>query len=332
MIRVGIIGCGNIARTHARAYEQIANAQVVATADIRPEAAEAMAARFGARAYAHMDGLLADRAVDMADICLPTYVHEEATLAAARAGKHVLCEKPLTLSLASADRMVAAVREAGVTAMVAQVIRFWPHYLAIKRMLDTGALGAPLSVYAARLGRLPAWGTWFHDPQLSGGALLDLHVHDLDWLYYLFGRPTSVYALGVQSANGAWDHVSTALDFGSVRAVVEASFRMPDSFPFTMYFRLLGERGMAEYQFGGGQSDPAGKARLHRLVHYPHGQPAHEPACKEEDPYLAEIRYFVDCLDECRAPAVASLDEARDVLAIALAAKRSLESGEATKL
>jgi predicted dehydrogenase len=132
--------------------------------------------------------------------------------------------------------------------------------------------------------------------------------------------------VGVQAQSGAWNELATALDFGDRKAVVEASLMMPDSYPFTMIFRLLGDEGHAEYQYGGGQSDPQAAARLHRLVLYRNGEQPRIPPCDEIDPYLAEIRYFVDCLDKGQTPAIATLAEARTVLGIALAARQSLET------
>jgi predicted dehydrogenase len=328
MIGVGILGAGNIAGVHSRAYAQLANARVVAVDDVDHGKAGAMAAEHGARPYNDWASFFADPAVDMVDVCLPTYLHAGAVIAAAQAGKHILCEKPLALSLEQADLMIAAVEQAGVRAMVAQVIRFWPHYRAIKAMLERGDLGRPIMTNANRLGSLPAWASWYARPDLSGGAIMDLHIHDLDWLYYLFGKPKSVYAIGGMSANGAWNQVLTSLDYGHTRAAAEATHCLPQGCPFTMIFRLLGEEGYAEYRYGGAQLDPAGAARKHSLVLYRAGQPPQYPVCEDVDPYLAEIRYFVDCLESAHAPATATLPEARAVLAIALAVRRSLETGK----
>ena len=95
-----------------------------------------------------------------------------------------------------------------------------------------------------------------------------------------------------------------------------------------MIFRLLGDNGYAEYRYGGAQLDPAGNAQKHALVLYQAGQPPQYPACEDIDPYLAEISYFVDCLDAGQPPAMCTLAEARAVLAIALAVRRSLETGQ----
>lgn len=328
MITVGILGAGNIARTHVRGYGQLPNTRVVAVCDIIAERAETMAAPLSARPYSDWTAFLAHAGLDMVDVCLPTYLHEQGVVAAAEAGKHVLVEKPVALSVAQADRMLAAVERAGVKAMVAQVIRFWSHYQIVKDLLDSGALGTPVTAKLARLGTLPAWGSWFADPALSGGALLDLHIHDLDWVYYVFGAPRSVYAVGMQSASGAWDDLTTSLDYGGHKAVIEASLLMPAGFPFTMLMRMLGSRAYAEYRYGGGQVDPQGAARLHSLtICEGDGKPPRDIPCPADDPYLAEIRYFVDCLERGVAPANATLRDARAVLAIAHAARRSLETG-----
>jgi predicted dehydrogenase len=215
--------------------------------------------------------------------------------------------------------------------MIAQVIRFWPHYLAIKKLLDNGELGAPVMAQAARLGSLPAWSSWYADPALSGGALLDLHIHDLDWLYYLFGMPKTVYAIGRQSENGSWNQILSSLNFGACQAAAEASLLMPKGFPFTMIFRLLGDKGYAEYQTGGIQANPHTAERTH-LLSVCTNEKLEPLSCVADDPYEAEIRYFIDCLNEGRTPETATLAQARDVLRIAMAVRQSLESGQVVTL
>ena len=275
---------------------------------------------------------LEDAGVDMVDVCLPTYLHEQSVVATADAGKHVLCEKPVALTIAEVNRMIEAVDRAGVKSMVAQVIRFWPQYSAIKDLLDQGELGRPFMAHAARLGRVPALRSWYGDPTLSGGALLDLHIHDLDYLFHLFGKPKSVYALGLSAENGAWNQVLTSLDYGDKKATAEASFFMPDCFPFTMTLRLLGENGYVEYLCQGEQSDLSVPAK-NELVVYPCGKPArHLRDCPGKEAYLAEIEYFVNCLEQDRAPELATLSQARTVLEMAMAARTSLETGQVVVL
>ena len=333
-MRVGLFGAGGIGRVHAQAYAEIEGARLVAVADIDRAAADKLAAQHGAQAYYDCQHLLGNAEIDMVDVCLPTYCHEWAVLAAAGAQKHVLCEKPMALDLASAERMLAAVEGAGVRAMMAQVVRFTPQYVVIRDLLQRGELGRPLTAAATRLAGPPRWSSWFRDPQLSGGAVLDLHIHDLDFLFSLFGRPLRVYAVGQTSAYGAWDHVLTTLDFGQVKATAEASFLMPAGYPFTATFRLLGEEGCAQFPFGAQSAvDPQAAAMspddvaLYRLGEAPIPLPF-----VRRNPYLIEIEYFVRCLQRDEAPQVATFAEARTVLEIALAAKASLESGQAVTL
>jgi predicted dehydrogenase len=331
MVKIGLLGAGFIGATHAQAYAAVERARLVAVADVNRDAADRLAHACGAKAFYDADALLADKDVEVIDVCLPTFLHEHYVVAAAERGKHVLCEKPIALTLEQVDRMIGAVRRAGVIAMVAQVIRFWPQYVVIREMLERGELGRPLMATAARLASAPGWGDWFRDPQLSGGALLDLHIHDLDYICALFGRPRSVYAMGAASPTRAWDYVVTSLDFGEVKAVAEASFLMPQGFPFLMAFRLLGTEACVEFCLGGTtQVDKRGQAAT-KLVVYRSGEPPVHPPYPGEDAYLAETKYFVRCVIERRQPALATLAEARMVLEVALAAKQSLETGQVVR-
>jgi UDP-N-acetylglucosamine 3-dehydrogenase len=334
MIRVGILGAGGMGNCHARCFKRIAGTRVVAVADIRHDAADALAAEHEAIAYYTIDALLREAAVDMVVVCLPTYVHASAVVAAAEAGVHVLCEKPLTLTLADADRMLAAVQRAGVKAMVAQVVRFMPHYRLIQSLYDRGDLGRPLMAEAIRIAPPPTWMTWALDPDLGGGALYDMHIHDLDYLYWLFGLPQRVYAVGIQTPGGGWNHVNTSLDYGDFKAVAQASLLMPPGWPFTMSFRLMGDKGLAQYPLRSQEAldykSPANTAG--DLALYLDGRQTPCPPLDPKDPYVAEDEYFVDCLTKGVAPQLATLEQARQVLGVVLAVKGSLETGRVAEV
>jgi len=329
MARVGVLGAGFMGSTHAGIYKQLASAQLVAVADANRPLADELAGKHGVRAYYDIDSLLADPEIEAVDVCLPTFLHERCVLGAAKQGKHVLCEKPVALSIDQVDKMIDAVDKAGVISMVGQVIRFWPQYVAIHDLLRKGELGDPLMVTATRLSAPPAWGNWFKDPKLSGGAVLDLHIHDLDYVYWLLGMPKSVYAVGLQGEMGAWDYVQTSLTFDKARAVVEASFLMPKGFPFQMAVRVMGSKATAEYRFRVlGQVGERSQAETELRLYRP-DEPAQSLPSAEKDAYVAELEYFVQCLNERRQPRVATLRQARDTLRIALAARRSAETGQA---
>jgi predicted dehydrogenase len=334
MIQVGLLGAGGMGSCHAAAYKSISGARVVAVADGALERAQRVAAEHGARAYARMEDVFADPEVEMVDVCLPTYLHEQAVVGAAAAGKHVLTEKPVALNLEQVDRQIAAVERAGVKAMVAQVCRFMPHYARIKEYLDLGLLGRPISAVAYRLGGLPAWGSWFRDPSLSGGALLDLHIHDLDMLYYLFGKPRSVFATGVL-IDGAWNQVHSCLQYDGFVATAEASFLMPPHGPFLPGFRLMGEKGCAIHPYQGSQSlsqEGAALARGNDLAFFLGREQPERPALPGVDPVQAEIEYFIARVTRSEPVEIASLEQARTVLTIVDAVRQSLETGKAIHL
>jgi UDP-N-acetylglucosamine 3-dehydrogenase len=332
MLNIGLLGAGFIGATHAGAFANLAGVRLAAVADVNRAAADKLAGQYGARAAYTLEAVLDDADIDAVSICLPTFLHAGTVVVAAERGKHILCEKPLALSLADVDRMRAAVQRAGVKCMVAQVIRFWPEYIRIREALEAGQIGQPRLATGARLASPPSWGAWFSDPALSGGALFDLHIHDLDFAFSLFGKPQTVYAAGVRSATGGWDHVVTSLEYGDKKAVLEASYAFPPGFPFQMSFRLTGETGCVDFRFGGVTQVDQRAAAQSDLVLYRAGAAPEFLKPPAEDGYHAEINYFTRCLVENRDPAVATLAEAREVIGIALAAKQSLETGAVVSL
>jgi predicted dehydrogenase len=326
MLKFGLLGAGAMGQVHADVISRLEGAQLIAVSGGRLQTAGKLADTHGAQYYEKIKDLINDPKVEVVDICLPAFLHEQCVTLAAAAGKHIFCEKPLALSKVEANRMATAVQSAGVHSMVAQVVRFWPEYSVIKGLLDEGSLGQPLAAYAARLHE-PRPVDWLRDPVQGGGAVFDLHIHDLDFFYYLFGSPQSVYALGQQSETGSWDHLFTTLDFGQVKAVAEASYMMPPGHPFSTEFRLVCIEGAVLYRSGFG-----GRAETPELILYRTGQPPEYLDKPTTDGYLAELEYFVGMLNQGQAPAMATMNEACEVLDIAIAVQQSLVSGNTISL
>lgn len=326
MLKFGLLGAGFAGRVHAAALAQIDGVQLVAIADANAQAASELAKAHHARVYETIADLIEAPDIEVIAVCLPTFLHESCVLLAAAEGKHIICEKPLALSRAEANRMAEAVDSAGVHFMVAQVLRFWPEYSVIKNLLNDEALGQPLIAFASRLEE-PRKVDWIKDPTLSGGAALDLHIHDLDFLYSLFDLPQAVYAIGQQSKTGAWDHLFTSLDFGNVKGVAEASYMMPRRHPLSVEFRLVCTEGSVEYRSRSVGGDEIREQTLSELIMYRPNQPPEYLDKPDVNGYLAEIEYFVSALNQDSAPAIATMAEALDVLDIAMAVQESLTSG-----
>lgn len=324
-----MLGAGFIGKVHAQAYARIPRAKVVAIADLNVDKAKELAGELGAEVSADCDALIARQDVDVMDICLPTYLHAYYTNEAAKARKHVFCEKPMALTLTEADSMINACEEADVSLMIGHVLRFWPEYVAIKRVLDSGELGKPLAITAMRLGTAPiwSWDEWILDSERGGGALLDLHIHDIDYITWIWGRPRAVHARGIKSPSGTWDHVFTTLDYGVGRiAFSEGTFLVPPSFPFTMLLRVICEEGTVEFAFRAGVNIEARDGVENPVVIYRKDGTTIYPEVSQEDAYKAEIAYFVDCIYKGKKPETCTPQDARLALEITLAARESIEN------
>jgi UDP-N-acetylglucosamine 3-dehydrogenase len=328
VVNIGIFGAGFAGSQHARGYRNHPEAKVVMVVDVSAERAQKLAGEVGSEWSTGPDQIFQNPTINLVDICLPTPYHRDYAVRAFAAGKHVVIEKPLALTLADADEILAAANASGKFLMVGHVLRFWPEYLAVRQKLLSGELGRPLAASALRLSNLPQWAEWFRDPQKTGGAVLDLMIHDVDMLNWLFGRPEWVSAVGIKEANGGWNHVSAQIHYDSVQAAVEASFLMPRDFPFTAGIRIVCEGGVLEYQFrAGGASFEAGQADSYAQCHAP-GKPFQRLEVETADAFESEIAYFVKCVDKGVPPETVTPQAARLAVQTALAVRESLETGQ----
>ncbi|HOU13616.1 MAG TPA: Gfo/Idh/MocA family oxidoreductase [Anaerolineae bacterium] len=321
MLKIGILGMGGMGWHHARRYPHVPNAQITAIADVVPERLEAKEAvainlEDGAKAldlsqaarYPSAAQLIAEADVDVVDICLPTYLHAEYAIAALEAGIHVLCEKPMALSVADCDRMIAAARAADRRLMIAQCLRFWPEYLYLQKMIIEQPLGALLSLNMSRIGGRPRWSpdNWFLDPQRSGGALLDLHIHDVDYVNAVFGAPDRLYATGRAMAEpNSYDVIHACFGYdGGPQIHMHAGWSTAQV-PFQAGFDAWFERGFARYADW--------KLTVFDNLDEVAGHPADiEPG----DGYLNEIAYFLDCVETGAQPTRCLPESTRDSIAL----------------
>lgn len=324
-MKIGILGSGFMGATHARAYAKIPGVNVVAVSSRHLDKAAKLATEVGARATTDDRSIIEDPSIDIISNTLPTHLHPETTIAALRSGKHVLLEKPFALTAADCDGMIAAAKETGRTLMIAHVLRFWGEYTAMVEFVQAGKLGKPISAVGTRLSQLPGWADWFLDPTLSGGAVLDLCVHDFDALNWLFGTPKSVYARGKEYRPGLWNDVHALVDYGSVEGLVEGSEFMPQGYPFTAGLKVLCEGGVVEYLFraGGVSVEMGGGSSL--MVHEDGN--AYALPSPTGDAYESQAAYIVECVRKGVKPALGTPEQARLAVAAANAARRSLESG-----
>src|SRR5215472_10544816 len=207
-MRIAVIGLGFMGSMHIQALQKLAGVELIAvySSDSRKRSGDltGIQGNLGGpgqsfdfarvKQYSDITALLADPAIDAVDLCLPTHLHEGVTLDALHAGKHVLVEKPIALDGDSARRMIAAAQKAGRVLMAAQVLRFFPEYVALRDAIDR--YGPVRAASFSRRCAEPGWGGWLKDKARSGGGAFDLLIHDVDMCLSLFGRPRAVAANG----------------------------------------------------------------------------------------------------------------------------------------
>src|SRR5215204_2603607 len=188
-MRVGLVGAGFMGGVHLNAYAAIPEVEVVGVADARTEAAVAGAKMVGARPYASFEELVAAEDVELVDVCLPTAFHRDLALLAAGEGKHVILEKPIARTMEDAREILEAFSDDGPRLFVGHVVRFFPEYVRIKEKIDAGDLGTIGVVRTSRRSPfLLGWNDWYADWRVSGGVLLDLVIHDFDFLRWALGE------------------------------------------------------------------------------------------------------------------------------------------------
>ena len=336
MVRIGIIGIGMMGRTHYKAHSKLANAQVMAICDIDPKRAAGDLTGTGGNVLEggltqlpmnRIAGMLDYRElikradVDVVDICTPTPLHSEMVVAALDAGKHVISEKPLARTVAEGERMVEAAKRAKGFYMPAMCIRFWPQWAWLKEAVADGRYGKVRSASFRRL--TTPLKTWFADGKKSGGAILDLHVHDVDFVHYVFGKPKGVMSRGYRGFSGKIDHLASQYLYDDVPLVTaEGGWCLSEPFGFKMQYTVNFERATAEYEFPG---------REESLVVYHDGK-KEVISCVKEFGYDAELRYFVECVEKKRRPTVVTATDGVMALKIVEAEKKSIERGEVVKV
>ncbi len=324
MIRVGIFGAGFIAEAHAAAYASLPNVQLSVIADPRLKKAQSLAGRYSARAVSQLEELLTSD-VDVVSVCTPTSTHAGISTAAMRAGKHVLCEKPMARSLAEAETMIATARQTGVKFMVGHVTRYEVDHQRAKEILDRGDLGTLRMAFQSITGPFPEWssGGWFADAAQSGGPVVDLAIHSFDALLWFFGRRvTRVAAVGAKRKINLNSYAQVTLNFeGGGLGLVEVSWAHPRAQGLSVRTELMGTQGRLHWTY----DDITSMSVIREDT------PRRNFVMPGENSFGSEIAAFVSCV-ECDTPPPIAGEHGREALRVALAAYEALETGRAVVL
>jgi predicted dehydrogenase len=263
--------------------------------------------------------------VDLVDICVPTPDHVKLSLAALRAGKHVICEKPMARTAALCREIVEAAAAAKGCFMPAMCMRFWPGWAWLKQAIDSQTYGKVLAARFRRVSAPPGWSraNYFKGGE-SGGALLDLHIHDTDFVQFCFGRPKAVHSSGCSRFSGAIDHVVTSYQVeGGAVVTAEGSWLMTEGFPFGMSYTVNFERATADFDGGRG-------AEALRL--YEESKPVQVVPCDGSDGYVGELSHLVECIRKGTKPTMVTAHDGLSAVEICEAEERSVQTGQSVRL
>jgi len=331
MVNIGIVGIGFMGVTHFKAYEKVKGAKVTAIASRDPRKRKgdwrSIQGNFGGSGgvqdlskmacYESMDELLADPKVDLVDICLPTYLHTRASLEALKAGKHVILEKPIALDLGEADRVIAAAKKQKRHFMVAHVLRFFPEFRLIKDLMESGDYGR---VRAARFRRIISQPAWWDPKELqrTGGPAIDLHIHDADFVQFLFGMPQAVVATGFVGRGGTVEHIDTHYHFGgkSMSVTAEGGWLAQQGCPFEHGYDVYFEDATLKYNSSWGPPvllTKDGKTR--------------KPRVPKKDGFVGELQAAAAAVAGNKPSRVLGGQTARNSLALCLKEIQSAKTG-----
>ena len=247
MLKVGLIGCGFMGTMHAACYKNIEGVELVALSDIREECAKKRAEGTEATLYGDGMELINNADVDVIDICLPTYLHSRYAIAAMDKVKYVFVEKPVALTKDEGEAMLKKAAETGANLQVGQVIRFWDEYVELEKIIKSGVYGRVVNAGFKRISPIPTWGweSWLLKNELSGGAALDLHIHDVDYVLAQFGIPKRIKT--VKNKLGETDsYINSFFEYEDFAVSVEGTWGLPETHPFEAEFRVVFERGVVE--------------------------------------------------------------------------------------
>lgn len=329
-VNVGVVGLGLMGVTHLKAYQQIPGVRIAAVvgntrlpvsgvlvgASGNVGGADSIQLGPDVKVLQRFEDLLTDPTIQAVSICTPTSLHAEQSIAALRAGKNVLCEKPMGRTPVVAREIAAAAKSARSYFMPAMCMRFWPGWTYLKQLVAQETYGKALAARFRRVSGPPGWGTktYFNGAE-SGGALLDLHIHDADFVQFLFGKPKRVFSTGRSRFSGAIDHVVTQYEVAS-GTTVHAEGSWIQTRGFAMQYTLNFERATLDFD----------KSRGAEALRIEDESGTRYEKFKEADGYRGQAQYFVECIQGKRAPTVVTAADGVGAVEICAAEELSIQT------
>ncbi|WP_105617136.1 Gfo/Idh/MocA family protein [Vallitalea okinawensis] len=328
MIKVGLIGLGMMGSCHYSNYLKLEkegySVKLVAICDKNEEVLQGKTVRGNLESdankkdlssytlYQDIEELLNHKDLDYVDICLPSDLHKEVAIKAMEKGLHVLSEKPMALSRSDCQEMIKTGKMTGKKLMIAQCLRFWPMYQVLKEKVVSKEYGNVLAAHFYRRSTPPLWSSddWMMDEKRSGGVAMDLHVHDVDIIQHIFGKPDQLSAVGVNKYEGAGcNHISAHFLYDNTVIHADASWIYSQG--FTMGYSVVFEKATIELVDG--------------IVMVKTEQDVSEIELSDGDGYYNEIKEFVNCILNDKVSEIATTESTMSTIELIELEKQSLE-------
>ena len=338
MINVGIIGLGFMGKMHFRCYKANKNVKIAAICDIDEKkftntggtagnisGADKPLDFKGISLYTDFDKMLKEAKLDAISITLPTYLHCKYTLKALNAGVNTFCEKPMAMNINECEKMIDAAKNNKKVLQIGHCIRFWPEYAKLKEIVDSGKYGKVLAATFQRLSLTPtwSWNNWLLDKNKSGGATLDLHIHDSDYVQYLFGMPKEVFSQGAKGASKDYDHIVTNFIYADRKVVTaEGGWIMKPGFGFEMSFNVMLERATISYDCTRSPVFKIAPAKGDVII----------PKVAKGDGYSIELEHFIKAVSGKSVPRIITPKDSLNSVKILLAEKKSCSTANKVAL
>ncbi len=325
-MNLAIVGCGGIGRLHAEMATR-AGLKIVACTDKDPDAAKALGRQYNASASTDMDGVIRRPDVDIVLVTTPTPRHSGAVTDAAKAGKHIFCEKPFASTVQQCRAAIAAAKKARVKLFVGHVVRYFHEFETIRAEIRAGKIGTPGFARLYRGGFYPGGPTsWFRDYAQSGGVTFDCMIHDLDWVRYMFGEPERIFCQALRRSEPEkldYSQVTMKMKNGML-ALVIGTWAHPAGFQVKV--EVCGSGGAIQFD-----SKVSSLSAMKREVKGAAPTMVVPSSAEDVSPYQLEWEDFIGWIEGKHEPRVTAEDAVRAV-EIALAALKSADTGKPVEL
>lgn len=329
MLKGAIIGFGGLGSAHFREFEKLSDmAEIVAICDVdasRFETAVETNISNGAekadlsayRLYTDAYEMLEKETLDFVVTAIPTYRHAEIAIAALNKGIHVLSEKPMARTVEECQMMIDVAKKNGKLLSIGQCMRFSKVYQKLKELVDSKEYGELIRLDMQRLSPPPVWGwkNWFMDFSKSGGAALDLHVHDVDFMQYMLGMPLSLTS-ETKQRKWLFDNITTSYQYANGAEVrIVGDWSLSSSFAFRAEYFAVFERGVCYAKDGKVYLCPDDGERV-------------EVEFEADEMYVEEKRYFFECIEQNKPNDLIAPESAMRSIEIVMKEMESATTGQ----